>query len=87
MHKTFRDVVSQYLPVPAPDEGVYIVNIFLTICTCVCFVHKGQPYFVSVCTQCSQLQTMPWPFEIVGIVFHYCIKIHPGLFAPFPHNL
>ena len=42
--KTFHEVVSQYLPVPAPDEGVYIVSIYLTICTCLSFIHKGQPY-------------------------------------------
>ena len=44
--KTVHDVVSQYLPVPAPVEGVYIVNISpLTICTCISFIHKGRPYF------------------------------------------
>ena len=43
--KTVHDVVSQYLPVPAPDEGVYIVNIYLAICTCLSFIHKGQPCF------------------------------------------
>ena len=53
--KMFHDVVVQYLPVLEPDDWVYIVNIFLNICTCTSFVHKGQSYFVSIYMQCWRL--------------------------------
>ena len=43
--KTFHNVVSQYLPDPVSDEGVYTVKIVLTICTCLSFIQEGQPYF------------------------------------------
>ena len=44
--KTFHDVVSQYLPVPAQDERVYIANTSLTMCTCLSLIHKGQLYLL-----------------------------------------
>ena len=83
--KMFHDVVVQYLPVLEPDDGVYIVNIFLNICTCTSFVQKGQPYF------CKHLHAVLATthdcfdhLKLLELYFTAVPKIPPGLIRFFP---
>ena len=83
--KMFHDVVVQYLPVLEPDDGVYIVNIFLNICTCETFVNKGQPYFCKHLH--AALVTTHDCFDHLKLLQLYFIavpKIPPGLIRFFP---
>ena len=84
---TFHEVVAQYLPVPVPDEGIYIVNIFLTICTCLDFIHQGQPYF------CKHLHAVQATInnchdhlKLLELYFDTVAKIPSGLSTLFPLN-
>ena len=72
--KAFYDGVSEYLPVPAPDKGAYIVNISLTICTCLSFIHKGQPYFVSIYMQSIMAEVILLQRTMLFAIF--CKHLH-----------